>query len=334
MTSGTRIVLALVVLGVLAAGFATIVWETPAEHGNRRGEVPFPRFTSSAECEECHAQVFAEWQSSHHRISYTNPEVRKLSDDFRNKECQACHLPRPILETGSGKRPLQRQARPDEGVDCFTCHRNEAGRIVGRRALPAAGCKPVSDARLWSVDLCKSCHNQHRTTDQFLASVYPKQNIDCNTCHMPEVERGGGRRGRQHVFPGCHDTDYLRTACVFRVELSGREVSVEVENVGAGHNFPTEERHRAVDVLYRITEQGREAAAAPGWTRLYRFREPYRGESGPNTQLPAHETWKGKIDLGDAEQGRVLQVRLVYKLQPFLPDSDATLLYERTVVVP
>ncbi|MFM1873321.1 MAG: hypothetical protein RL398_2743, partial [Planctomycetota bacterium] len=143
------------------------------------------RFESSAECRECHQDVWDEWHGSHHQIAYLNPEVRALSDDFRNKECQACHLPRPISETGYGQRVLPRQTHPEEGVSCLTCHQGVDGSILGRNDRPSAPCKPKASPEAISVEACASCHNQHQTTDQWRASHYAQQGTTCNDCHMP-----------------------------------------------------------------------------------------------------------------------------------------------------
>ncbi|PIE22777.1 MAG: hypothetical protein CSA62_10725 [Planctomycetota bacterium] len=298
------------------------------------GAVKIPVFSSSLDCKQCHQEIYDEWMGSHHQIAYTNPEVRKLSNDFRNKECQACHLPRPILETGLAKRPLPRYDRPNEGVGCITCHMDAKQRIVGRRSRPDVGCSPIRNEKWLTTDSCKTCHNQHKTTDQWAASTYPSLNIDCSSCHMPVIQRGHGVAGRQHIFPGAHDIDTLRTAAEFRARKQGKKVIVEVENKGAGHNFPTEERHRAVDVLYRFVAQSQLEQDAPGFTRLYRFRQPYIGDPTPNTQLPAHKTWRGEISLeGQSAKGKILQLRLVYKLQPFMPDHEAKQLHEHRISI-
>lgn len=303
-----------------------------AVSGRGRGARAAPRFTSSEDCRACHAEVFAEWRASHHAIAFTNPEVRKLSNDFKTKECRDCHLPRPVSETGIGEPPLPRETRPGEGVDCLTCHLGADGRILGRRSLPQAGCRPVASQELVSVALCETCHNQHKTTDQFRASRFAQDPGGCNACHMPPAARAGRRRGRGHVFPGAHDAAMLRRAARFEVAVEGGRAVVTVANEGAGHNFPTEERHRAVDVLYRILPPGAKPARwKPAFTRLYRFRMPYVGEPGEDTQLPAGQVWRGSLPLEEVPPGARVEFRLVYKLQPYLPDEKSVVLFEREV---
>ncbi|HEX5054270.1 MAG TPA: multiheme c-type cytochrome [Planctomycetota bacterium] len=303
------------------------------------------RWESSSQCRDCHADVYAEWLGSHHQIAYTNPEVRALSDDFRKEECMDCHLPRPLAVTGFGKRPLPRRTHFDEGVGCISCHLGPDGGIVGRNDRPEVPCKPQRSETFLAVDTCAACHNQHQTTDQWRASNYARIGTDCAACHMPEVQRlrqdKSARMGRKHVFTGCHDRAYLQTAARFVVAHDGGELVLSLQNVAAGHNFPTEERHRAVDMMYRFVTAGGAFVDGTGeWHRAYRFRMPYRDEAEPinpgnapgeNTQLPAGVTKAVKVPIPAG--AAAVEARLWYRLTPFCGDDDpmSTLLDEQKV---
>lgn len=253
-----------------------------------------------------------------------------------------CHLPRPLAITGFGKRTLPRRTHFDEGVSCISCHLGPDGGIVGRADRPELPCKPRRSDAFLAVDTCASCHNQHGTTDQWRASSFAKIGSDCSSCHMPEVQRTrpdkSPRLGRSHVFPGCHDEAVLRSAARFHVERQGDEVAMTLTNTGAGHNFPTEERHRAVDIVYRFVT----AAGAGEWQRAWRFRQPYRDEMEPinpgnapseNAQLPAGASKTVRVKI-PADALRV-EARLWYRLQPFAVDGDkySTMLFEQTLEV-
>ena len=300
------------------------------------------RWESSAQCKECHQALYDEWSNSHHRIAYTNPEVRALSDDFKKEECMDCHLPRPLAVTGFGKRTLPRRTHFDEGVSCISCHLAPDGGIVGRNDRPEVPCRPQRSEEFLAVDACASCHNQHNTTDQWRASRYAQIGTDCSACHMPEVPRlrkdKSSRMGRSHAFPGAHHRATLDKAGRFEVARDGAEVVLSLTNTGAGHNFPTEERHRAVDMVYRfVTAQG-----AGAWQRAWRFRQPYRDEMEPvnpgnapseNAQLPAGQTKTVRVPI--PAEALAVEARLWYRLQPFAVDGDAysTLLVEKRVEV-
>ena len=320
MTLGLRLILAVGFIGGL--GILLMLASQTANSDAATGT----RWQSSGQCAACHERVFAEWQGSHHQISYLNPEVRKLSDDFRNKECQACHLPRPVFQTGLLERTLPRVARPAEGVDCLTCHLAANGDLLARNARPDVPCQPKASPEMTSVALCETCHNQHKTTDQWRASPYAAQGTTCNDCHMPEV----GQSGRSHVFAGAHDIAMLRRAGEFEVAVKDSEVLLRLTNVGAGHSFPTEERHRAVDIEYRYIVDGHPATEA--FTRAYRFRQPYRDEAGEDTQLPAGETVEVSVPIPAG--ATAVQARLWYRLYPFATDAESTLLFEREVPLP
>jgi hypothetical protein len=302
------------------------------------------RWESSAQCKTCHEALYDEWNGSHHQIAFTNPEVRQLSDDFRKEECMDCHLPRPLAVTGFGKRTLPRRTHFDEGVSCITCHLGPDGGILGRNDRPEVPCKPKASTQFLAVDACASCHNQHGTSDQFRASHFAQQGNDCSTCHMPQVERfrkdGSKRMGRKHAWAGCHDVDTLKSASRFTAVKDGDSLVLTLENVGAGHNFPTEERHRAVDLMYRFVTNDGPAAT---WTLAHRARQPYRDEaepvgpgaaSGENTQLPAGASKTVRIPI--PEGAIAVETRMWYRLTPFCDDQSplSTLLEERRVDLP
>ena len=339
MNLTTRIGIVLAVLAAFGGGIVFLSWDQngPLEASTQT------RWESSAQCKECHQSLYDEWNGSHHRISFTNPEVRTLADDFKKEECMDCHLPRPLAITGFGNRTLPRRSHFDEGVSCISCHLGPDGGIVARNDRPEVPCKPKRNTQWLAVDTCAACHNQHGTTDQWRESTYAKLGTDCASCHMPEVKRsrkdGSERMGRGHVWLGCHDQATLRKAETFDAMQDGAELVMVMANVGAGHNFPTEERHRAVDMMYRFVAKD---GTTGEWRRAWRFRMPYRDEMEPinpgnqpgeNTQLPAGQKKAIRVPI---EAGAVaVETRLWYRLTPFVGDDSplSTLLEERRVEV-
>ena len=127
---------------------------------------------SSKDCQACHPTVWEEWNASHHAFAFQNPEVRKLSQNFLNEECLACHAPRPVLQFKPGERVLARQSDRSLGVDCLTCHARPEGGVASASKNPRqdAACAPTTDLRLTAVETCGSCHNQHGTVEQWRAA--------------------------------------------------------------------------------------------------------------------------------------------------------------------
>lgn len=288
---------------------------------------PVRAFTSSEQCKSCHEQVYAEWADSWHAQSWNDPEVRALSNDFANADCIDCHAPQPVFETGIGVRVLPRASRRAEGVDCISCHLLPAdhvsgGLVAGTRDVPDAPCRPVAVRDLGSSAFCASCHDQHDTAKQWRATKYAEQGIGCIQCHMPERDASDPKKGRFHQMAGGHDIELVKSAVAMRGKRDGDTWVVEVENVGAGHHFPTEERSRAADLFWRPLG----AQDAP-WRHVYRFRSPYHQEALPDTLLPAHETRVIPIE-GTAgtpaavEAAGAIEVALFYNLKPYWKDPQ------------
>lgn len=327
------------VLGALVAGLGAwllyqIVLAPPA------AAQPVTSFTSSQQCQECHAQVFEEWQGSQHAFSYRNPRVRELSNEFSNKDCIDCHAPQPVFVTGMGERVLPRSARMAEGVDCIACHAlppepdGSPGGMAGTVSSDRAACRPVQRRELQRPQFCAGCHDQHKTVRQWAASSWADRK-DCLDCHMPYRD-GNIENGRDHRCLGGNDLGLLRSAVELRATRDGAGVAVELENVGAGHAFPTDERSRAADLFWRPLA---DAETPNSWRHLYRFRSPYRDEVDvPDTLLAADATWSGRIDDPDAAAG--IEVVLYYKRSPWYTDrtdpagDDDAVLVHRVEVAP
>ena len=305
-------------------GFAALAlgaWAVWAVVRTPRASEVARSFTSSEQCQSCHADVYAEWAASWHARAWSDPEVRALSNEFANTDCIDCHAPRPVFETGVGARVLPRSTRRGEGVDCIACHvlpvnHASGGLVAGSRDAPRAACRPVALRELGSSAFCAACHDQHDTTKQWAATDYAARGIGCVDCHMPPwspAADGATPRGREHSMHGGHDLPLLQRAVEMRGRRDGGRWVIEVENVGAGHHFPTEERSRAADLFWRPLP-----SAGQPWRHAYRFRSPYHSEGLPDTLLAAHETRSIAIE-GEGSEGAIEAV-LFYTLKPFWTD--------------
>jgi len=278
---------------------------------------PAARFRSSAECAECHPEVYAEWETTWHAQAFTDPDVRLLSNDFEQVECIDCHAPRPVFETGIASPPLRRPDRRADGIDCIACHRTPEG-FAGPTPGAAGGCGPVHDARISSPEFCAGCHDQHDTVKEWRTTPFAARGETCVDCHMPEAARASGKTGRSHRWLGAHDPDTIRSALAFDVERAGERLRITVKNVGAGHHVPTDARHRAIDLLARIRVDDAVEIRA-----LDRYRNPYRDEAIPNTCIPHGEERAYEIAL--PEGTGEIEVLLTYKLTPYPVEAEAIL---------
>ena len=320
-----RAALGLLVLG-LAAWALVAIFVAPQTHAAPT------TFTSSQECASCHAAQFSEWKSSWHAQAWTDVEVRKLSNDFSNADCIDCHAPQSIFETGVGNRVLPRTTRQVEGVDCISCHVMQDGRVAGTVDNPNVACRPVAQRELIKPEFCAACHDQHDTVKQWKASRYAQPGDgfkDCLACHMP-YRNGDPAQGREHVLHGGHNIELVKSAITFKAFRVDGKATVEVENVAAGHNFPTDERSRAADIFWRPI---RPAGEANPWRHLYRFRNPYRYEVAlPNTELAAGA--KVTLPIDDAEATGEIDTAIFFRTTPYWadpahpdPENESTLLY-------
>jgi nitrate/TMAO reductase-like tetraheme cytochrome c subunit len=289
-------------------------------------------------CVACHADVQAGWAASPHANAYTNPEVRRLSNEFANQDCVDCHASLPVFETGIGERVLPRELDRELGVDCLACHGLPAaagGGVAARRDGDAA-CRPRRRAELSAPEHCGACHDQHGTVTQWRGSRFAQEGRTCIDCHMP-VDPTTGKRS--HAMPGGSSLAMVKSALSLEARRDAGQWTAVVENVGAGHNFPTDERSRAGDVFWRPLAGTASATVIP-WRHLHRMRAPYRHETGlTDTTLPPGERRELKIPFEPGVEA--IEVALFYKRTPYWldptapdPDTEARLVHRVEVTAP
>jgi hypothetical protein len=205
--------------------------------------------------------------------------------------------------------------------------------------------------------MCFGCHNQHKTGDEWEAGPYspsaptPREveAKTCLDCHMPTVERplvagGAVRSGRRHTWPGGHVTAQLKQAPLLEAQTepidpsdpkAGVRVRTWVTNKGAGHNIPSDARHRSFDVYVKVWDAAGNVVLDPldpgqqAQSQTAKYRLNYRNSNVPDTQVPPRQrvsamgTWKGAIDVKGVESGRG-EAWLVYRMTPedaLVPES-------------
>jgi len=350
-----RIVLAL----VLIACFASLLFclhyykdRTLPENPGQNGELQSTPLvlTESSQCKTCHPAVYSEWKQSWHAKAWKDPLVREKSENFTKKDCIPCHAPRPVFERGirKGDRVVERISNRDDGIDCFSCHRLPDGGFAASSRTIQGPCGPVYHPKITTVDLCVPCHNQHNTVDEWRVAPPKLKGENCGACHMPIIEReGSGKRppkmGRDHTFPGGHSEKMIKSAFSLSHKIKNgaeeKRLYICLKNDKSGHNFPTDSRHRAVDLVVTFYDRGgiplpaideeREYGQEPGTFRM-RFRNPYRSESGKvNTQIPAGK--EAVMEKAIPEEAVRAKVELLFKLTPYELDSEAKLLIKEDI---
>lgn len=292
----------LVALALAWAGFLGYLarQEHQRASGVRPDFVRYP-FLESGSCRRCHPEAWTAWKASPHAKALRSLDPRDMAADEKVATCLPCHAPEPVLLTKG--EPVAREERRAEGVGCATCHLAEGG--MAARASGGGACRPVRTPRLTSVDLCLPCHNAHGTVDQWRASAWARRGVDCRGCHMP---------GGDHAMLGAHDPEALRRALSLEARREGGELVVRVGNTGAGHNVPSGRRSRSLELVVDL----------PDRQERYRFRNPFKGEGGENTQLPSGEVRRLAWLAGPGQ----IRVRLLFQFRPAQPDRAGVLLHE------
>ncbi len=262
------------------------------------------RVMTSRFCADCHAAIYAEHQANTHGLAFLDRETRLATHDFRREDCVRCHTPRPVFETGIGLTPMQRWTDLEEGNTCMSCHWKKG--VDYARFEGGAQCKSSFDPRVGEVEACASCHRIAGTPDQWSRAEHGRKagNV-CIDCHMPLVVRpvatgAAPREVHSHVFPASHSDSQLRRAYAFEVALEGSEVVVRITNKGAGHNFPTATRQRALESLVTVRDAEGKVLGRSRMSCIY----PYASELAPgqmtmpaSSQIPSGKSREQHVPL-------------------------------------
>jgi len=338
----------LIGLGLLVAVCAGLLWipdsaPPPTHNPTAARQTAAPTMSSPSDCATCHPQVVAEWRASMHAAAFTDPQVRQptQSDNFRKTECLPCHASAPVFAFGieEDTRVLARAERRHDGIDCSSCHGLPEGGVAASRAGLNGACRPTYRDALASQALCAPCHNQHQTHDEWRVSPAAAEGQNCRDCHMERIRReapsaGAPRSGRSHRFLGGRDREFALAGLTMsrEVDHEAGTLTVTLSNDFAGHNLPSDSRNRALDLVVTVSDaMGVEAGPIDGLgvrfpggekgTARLRFRNPYRSSGESSTQIPAGE--QRQLVVPFSASARSATVELLYKLEPWIPDTAA-----------
>ena len=203
-------------------------------------------------CKSCHPAIWREWEKSMHAKAWEDEIYQAAAKTVkdRQKSCDPCHAPEPILVTGIGKMPKLRNEQRNSGVSCLICHLDQDGAMHGPPASAETNFHVnVSDPIFTSpTKLCATCHGQpsvpeHDQVSSFLKSRYAEEKKSCVTCHMPVVNRLQSTasfesiKGRKHTWQGSRSVAQLRRAATLKIDFEGKQATVILQNK-AGHLLP------------------------------------------------------------------------------------------------
>lgn len=208
-------------------------------------------------CRRCHQAVWDGWQQSMHALAYSDPVFQASLAEIPEKTqglCLSCHDP------GGGK----------VGITCRTCHGSRrlfpfqalGGDTLRGPAFPTADTLPHPvqvDPTLRAAEFCENCHNVRNaqgfllftTYDEWKASPYALEGIQCQNCHMPQNPSLSPVDPpymtqlilTEHRTPGAHSVEQVQKTLELVLYPVPKkrpvEVRVDLTNREAGHALPT-----------------------------------------------------------------------------------------------
>ena len=185
---------------------------------------------TARDCGMCHAEIYAEWQTSTHAAAWIDPQfqVELAKDPPVAWICINCHTPAGdqqavgidwtpadgVREVGRSRNDRYQPVWQQEGITCVSCHWRD-GAMAAPHADVQAPHPTVYAPDLAGADLCLGCHQATARVEDALICHFTtgeewqtaNQDKACPECHMPQVSRAVApgapvRATRRHTWPG------------------------------------------------------------------------------------------------------------------------------------
>jgi predicted CXXCH cytochrome family protein len=167
-------------------------------------DVPGAKYIGSKECEQCHDQIYKDFQTADHSLLVMG------GPNTLNAGCESCHGPGSIHSDSGGEtkppysfaagRPaansygaqLSTPAPRATETACYTCH----GEVRGQFGLPSH--HPVPEGKM----TCTVCHSPHKGfANRSGSTALRAQDETCLQCHP--VQRGPFVFEHEAMHEGC-----------------------------------------------------------------------------------------------------------------------------------
>ncbi|BDY13644.1 multiheme c-type cytochrome [Hydrogenimonas cancrithermarum] len=222
-------------------------------------------YLTNKSCNECHPDIYDEYQSSYHSKTYFNDELhRKVAQKVPVYDCGRCHMPaaKNLSDMEAGKttpNPIHKEQK--DAISCFYCHQiayvKKSHKFnINTLARQAAGYKPTLYGSLDNPDdsdkhgmvkspiydkyACMGCHSHKRNAQGVLIFKAMDENQDskgCIKCHMPYIEgpvekmnKRSRTEHRSHFFAGIHDAEMRTKSVDITIRPEGNTIHVVIEN--------------------------------------------------------------------------------------------------------
>lgn len=288
-----------------AAGF----WRQPLAP---QGEPPstwskIEQSLSPSDCGQCHAEQFAQWQTSRHAHAFSPGLARQLLSlsAVDAAECLQCHA--PLAEQRIAFEAARAHGDTDladhlglsaSGNGCGGCHVRGYHRFgppergtgaVGQSAQTSPHGGVLRTAAFEQSDFCNTCHQfsadtavngkpLQNTYVEWRASPQAVQGMSCQSCHMPD---------RAHVWRGIHDSQMVAKGLTPAITADAEKVRFELVNSGVGHAFPT---YTVPKVVMNLVALDADGASLPQTLRSYVIARRVRYDDAANAWLELSDT--------------------------------------------
>ena len=205
----------------------------------------------NARCESCHAEIAAEWHDSFHARAYTNRAFQRALAIEPLPFCKGCHAPEA---NPNGKADVR---LTNLGIGCVSCHVIDGAVLAKQGGRTCAGQPALQLAQFGGPAACVNCHQFAFPGETLASGVAPMQStiiehaagnfarVPCAGCHMPTTANGHA----SHRFEGPRNEAFMKTALVVEARrLSPQLVELSLRSKGVGHDFPTGDLFRRIEV--------------------------------------------------------------------------------------
>jgi hypothetical protein len=211
---------------------------------------------SPSDCGQCHAEQFAQWQTSRHAHAFSPGLVGQLLglSAVDTAECLQCHAPLAEQRIAFEAARVQGDAASAEhqglaasGNGCGGGHVRAYHRFGpperGTGAVgPSAQTSPhggvMRTTAFEQSDFCGTCHQFGAET---AVNGKPLQNTYVEWRASPQAEQGARCQtpDRAHLWRGIHDKDMVAKGLTAAITADAEKARFVLVNSGVGHAFPT-----------------------------------------------------------------------------------------------
>lgn len=216
-----------------------------------------PDLVDAGACVQCHGEISAEWAKSRHALAWTNGIFQREFQAAPKQWCINCHAPMPVQQAELVAAPDDHPLA-DQGVNCATCH-VRAGKLVSNERAATSPHDTIVDASFGTPAYCADCHQftfpvlAHKDGAVERMTDHPMQDTVASYGRGPFA---GGSDGclmchgsrTNHAFAGGHDAGMIGAAITVTWCRADDTIAVTLTNAAAGHNVPTGDIHRHMNL--------------------------------------------------------------------------------------